>query len=480
MKEILCIALCLVMLLPLAACGSSEKPGAATESPKPQEPQLLVGFGMVDITPTYSVPLGGYGNAEKRMSTGLQSYIYTSCIAYTYGETTILSFSNDLIRSDNTDVSLVRAAIESEYGIPQDHIMISATHQHTSPDTSNTKAATAAQYRNDLVKWMTKAAGLALEDRKPATGMYYGSANPESLNFIRHYTTEAGIIKGDSTNTHIDSPYTGHTHKADNLLQVVKITRDGGKDLVLVNWQSHPHRGGSASNTNIHSDIVGVMRDYVTENRDAVFAYFTAASGNVNPSSRIKTENITQNYKEQGQALGQYAVDILNGEMTPVEMGPIKTISQEKRIDINHTEDHLVMYAKEVQAVWKETNDHAAATAVGVPYGIQSPYHANAIITRMNMPATGTLPLSAFCVGELGFAVAPYEMFDTNGQEIREGSPFAHTFVLTCSNGAYSYIPSMEGVNNQTYEANLCRYVPGTGEMLAQEYVKMLEQLKAQ
>ena len=62
---------------------------------------------------------------------------------------------------------------------------------------------------------------------------------------------------------------------------------------------------------------------------------------------------------------------------------------------------------------------------------------------------------------------------------IKEGSPFTATFVVTCCNNGLGYIPSMEGFNNNTYEANNGKFVPGTGEILADEYVKMLESLYA-
>ena len=83
----------------------------------------------------------------------------------------------------------------------------------------------------------------------------------------------------------------------------------------------------------------------------------------------------------------------------------------------------------------------------------------------------------AFSVGELGFVTAPYEMFDTQGVTIKEESPFPATFVITCCNDGLGYIPSMEGFNNNTYEANNGKFMPGTGEALAEEYVKMLQSL---
>ena len=68
-------------------------------------------------------------------------------------------------------------------------------------------------------------------------------------------------------------------------------------------------------------------------------------------------------------------------------------------------------------------------------------------------------------------------MFDTNGREIKDGSPFKATFVVTCANDGIGYIPSQMAYDHGCYGADTGKFIPGTGEILAQEYVKMLEGL---
>jgi len=90
------------------------------------------------------------------------------------------------------------------------------------------------------------------------------------------------------------------------------------------------------------------------------------------------------------------------------------------------------------------------------------------------------IPLYAFSIGDVAFVTAPYEMFDANGRQIKEGSPFATTFVVTCANAAVSYIPSYEGFEYNgviSYGGKSTKYVRGTGEMLVGEFLEMLNQL---
>lgn len=77
-------------------------------------------------------------------------------------------------------------------------------------------------------------------------------------------------------------------------------------------------------------------------------------------------------------------------------------------------------------------------------------------------------------VFRVGFAAAPYEMFDTNGMFIKENSPFAHTVIATLSNYSHGYFPSDFTFETGSYEVDTTRFVRGTAERLADQYIAML------
>ena len=85
--------------------------------------------------------------------------------------------------------------------------------------------------------------------------------------------------------------------------------------------------------------------------------------------------------------------------------------------------------------------------------------------------------ISVLSIGNVGFVMTPYEMFDTNGMEIKTGSPFPMTFVLTCTNDSLVYVPSALGYQIGGYEVHQARLVPGSGEELAQQYIIMLQEV---
>ena len=88
------------------------------------------------------------------------------------------------------------------------------------------------------------------------------------------------------------------------------------------------------------------------------------------------------------------------------------------------------------------------------------------------------MPIYALKVGPLGFACAPYEMFGANGMFIKEWSPYAMTFVVTHCNGSKSYLASKLAFHHGCYEVDSRWYPEGTAELLADNFVDMLKELK--
>ena len=69
-------------------------------------------------------------------------------------------------------------------------------------------------------------------------------------------------------------------------------------------------------------------------------------------------------------------------------------------------------------------------------------------------------------------------MFDTNGMQVKEGSPFEMTFVLTNAGGSFAYIPSAEAVPHGGYEVYKTSYAYGTAEQIVGELLSMLGEFK--
>ena len=78
-------------------------------------------------------------------------------------------------------------------------------------------------------------------------------------------------------------------------------------------------------------------------------------------------------------------------------------------------------------------------------------------------------------MGGVGFVLGTYEMFSESGLEIKAGSPYEYTMVLT---GNSSYIPSKRAFMNRCYESDTGLYAEGTAEILVENFLKLLHSIQ--
>lgn len=468
MKRIVAFLSIIVLSLSLFACGLN---GNRSQS-------LQVGYGKAEIMPEESVPLGGYGNTSNRMSTGYLSMIYATCVAFTDADNnTVLLFSADLVNTADKAAAYCRTEVSKATGIPVENIMFAATHMHSGPDLENVNEPSVARFRSYLAEQMSAAAKAALADRAVAK-MQTATVQTRGLNFVRRYILEDGSAAGDNYGNFNQSPIENHESVADSALQLIKFVREGKKEIIMANFQVHPHRAGGSRVFDITADIVGAFREEMEAKLGCNFIYFTGASGNINPTSRIGGETATDDYEKQGIALANYAIGA-EGSYTEQKTGKVKLLQSNYQGQVDHSQDYKVAVARSVSAVWKSTGDRAQAMKVAkdAECDISSPYAANGIVIKAALGPTMTLELYALSIGDVAFVFAPYEMFDTNGMEIKQGSPFKMTFVSTMANGYSGYIPSALAWKNGGYSIDVTRFVEGTAEDLSAHFVSLLNQL---
>ncbi len=479
MKKTISLILCLIMLLSMVACGNGAKNDSATGAtadPTEAANQFMVGYSKVNITPDYSIPLRGYGNPLNRMSSGFIDYIYATCAAITDADgNTVVVFGIDLINAFEDIFLGYRQKIAEKLGIPVDNVHMSCSHMHAGCDMTVSHPSV-ERYIQDCEAWFLKAAEEAMADRKPATAMQYASTNTVGMNYIRRYLRSDGTPAGNKIEAFSDAPITQYETEVDNQLQLLKFVREDGKDIIMANFQMHPHRASSSSSKDITADIVGVFRTELENKLDVNVLYFTGSSGNVTHGTKIEDE-IVKDFREHGKALAKYAID-MEGKYTDVALGPVRTISTEYTGDMDHHRDHLVDEAKQVIQWMNSGKTLAECKHYMKEHWITSLDSAKAIVNKAEWPETRTTGLWAFAVGDIAFAVVPFEMFSENGEFIKDNSPFTGTFVLTCANTHNTYLPSAQAFQNGGYEVDQSKFAPGTGEKVADEYVKLLNALK--
>lgn len=439
----------------------------------------LVGFGSASICPDWPIGLLGFGTDATRISIGCKTDIQAIAIAVTdtTGATAVFISLDSAAGDDN---NFLRDMIEEKFGIPQDHVIVSAIHPHSTPDWTD-------EYVQLLLRQVAAAVEQALADRAPAE-MLIANTQTMALNFVRNYICNDGSAWGPNYGDK-SSGLKCHESDADREMRLVKFVREGKMPIILVNFQTHPLKGASGKDPFIHADWPGIMRQEVRQQLGAHVMYISGAGGNLDSSSSIRGENISKDWIDHGRRAAEVVVKAEN-YYEKAELGLIKVKQAIIAYETDHSMDPLVPIAQPVYALYSSNFAEAKALANTIPE-LHSVYHAKHIIVKSKMPKTMDLNISAISIGDIAFTAHPYEMFDTNGKELRCGTvgnknylpdeqlenPYKMTVVCTLANGHIGYVPSRLGFTNGGYSTDITKLAPGGGERLVGDYLAILNEL---
>ena len=395
---------------------------------------FVMGYGKADITPVVDqrVGLAGNNDQHKRKVTGVVEPIEANCVAFTDPDnTTVLVFGMDLHSLYPALVKRLRRAIRAKTGVPDAFIQLNTSHNHSGPDIGSVQRKPTRLYNQLLIARCVQAAVDAMESRKE-TKMYTTFIRPEKMMFTRHYILLDGTYQGQGLPFPPQENFCGYSEKGDNLLQMVKFTREGEKDVILFNWQGHPHAftGDPDTYTQIMGGGPTVMRRRLLEKANTESLYIMGPGGNGVQRSFYRPHNEHIYYKPYGEDLGDRMIAAFD-TFKEAETG---------KIFYEYTEDTTF------------------------------PGYENR-----------SYPLGAFGFGDFGYVSAPGEMFQANAIPVREASPYKYTFYAQVSNGGDAgYVPDAVGVKYGCYECGPCFCPLGSGETFQQILTEMVCRVFAQ
>lgn len=472
MKKIISLLLVTVMLLSLCACGGS---GSGEES-KP-DTSLEVGFGKVNITPTYSVGLGGSGNEKVRRSEGITSYIFANCLAFRQNGEIYLVYSIDTLSVSEELADQLRVKILEE--LPElklENIFLMATHSHSCPTPYWSDNEPEGKYRTDFFNWIPQAAKLAIKDLAPAT-MEVTQFSVPGMSFVRHYIMNDGTYAGDQFGD-ASSGYKQQTYIPDDEMILVNFPREGKDNILLVNWAAHPSNpyDSTIGYRNISADHPGWCRDKLEQliGGGTKVVYFNGASGDLDFYNYVKAENHGLLAKPYGEKLAEYAFEHYD-ELKPVESTAFRTTTRDVTLTVEHELEHLLPQAMEVWNIYTTTGDKKAANAEAYKLGLSSCFHASAIVRRSRAAATEAREVSAIAIGPVGFVLVGYEMASEHAMEVKAAAPFDTVFFMSGNN---RYLPREEAIDYHAYEGDTRQYTREAADLMVKAQVELLNEVK--
>jgi hypothetical protein len=274
--------------LPLLAAALLAAPAAAA-------PQLSVGFGEADVSPTVDgktpVYLAGFGH--NRVATKVHDPIMARAVVLGDGAKKVALVSVDVVGLFLPVVEEVRAELKGF-----DHVLVSSTHNHEGPDTlglwgkSPFESGIDPGYLKRVVAGAVAAVRAAEKKLAPAAAKVGTAKGPELLRDgrlpeVKH--DDLVVIRFDPAEQDKPAPPIG----------------------LLVQWNVHPELLDD-KNTEVSADHVGYTVKHLTTRYKCPVAYFTGTVGGLMTSLRVPLRNDQGEELKDGtfEKTGRYGVRV--------------------------------------------------------------------------------------------------------------------------------------------------------------------------
>ncbi|MHC4680132.1 MAG: neutral/alkaline non-lysosomal ceramidase N-terminal domain-containing protein [Planctomycetota bacterium] len=396
---------------------------------------LCAGAARIDITPSEKtpVPMSGFGG-RKSPFTKIHDRLYYRVIVVENEHDRAAIVVGDVLSISNDFWGRVTEKIAQETGIPQDNILLCATHTHGAPS---------AEYRETdaIIDKILTGVDQARKNLQPAAvGAAKGYCN---VNICRRARTATGNARGGWwLGQNPDGP-------ADKTMHVIKFeTLEGEPIAVLVNYAAHGTTMGQ-DNTQITGDHPGACCRFVEEHfgSDIVVAWTSGAAGDLDPIYAYRTD--------------------FGGRISPVSvLGRIQG-------------EEVIRLVEEIETT-RQVRISGQQTVVTVP-------------GRKNLSGKSFRPkgdyefvdaepmdirLAVLQIGRIALCGVSGEVLTLVGQRLKQQSPLSHTIMVTHANGSSGYIPNDEAYEKIGYEILVTRVKLGAEKVVIDGLLRMLERLQ--
>ena len=437
---------------------------------------LRAGYGKCDVTPSLGCFL--QGNPTRREVEWIHDPLYARCVAFENDGLAVLMYV-DFCGIHQALADPIRQFVAESLNIFATNVFVAATHTHTGPNIGNAAFPIDKAYVESLKHFAARAARSAVNDLHPAQ-MYFNNDVLPNMTFVRRFRMKDGSVLTNpgSGNPDILCPMS----EADDTIRLLKITREGAGDIVLVNFQCHADvvkqiEGKFAISADYPGAVCKVLEDAIPGS-DCIYCNGTAGDlvqGNQMVVSDWNTR-CWEHAVHMGRTIGGKILSMYS-QAKPIEAGPVRAI--EKRIDIplkEPTEEEIVR-SQQVVDDYESGKFVLRKKAPGVMLDITKLYEAKALLGLAKGAITPNVCVSAFSVGDFAVAGIPGEPFCEIGKRIRAGSTFPAQFTLGLTNGSQGYYPMMDAFDVQGYEARTSRFKAGVGELLADTALELVTKL---
>lgn len=463
----------LVLLLTAASgCVGGSNPGTHP---------FRAGAAEVDVTP----PVGWRraGGYHEVLSTGVHDPILVKALVFEQGGVRGAVVVADVCGISREISEPMRRRAQERTGIPSANISFSATHNHGGPeftgvlwdvwrDRAIEKHGRDVHAKEDYAARFVEAAAeavvRALAAARPAR-IESGVARLPGLAFNRRFHMKDGSVRFNPgrLNPDILRP-AGPT---DDALPVVlfRDALDGAPFASLTALAMHTAVFGGPR---FGADFPGVLQERLRESYGPRFisVFAEGAAGDVNHIDVARPAP-----PDPGKEPERIGARLAEG----VRSAPLAPGAPQLAVERSFVRIPVADASAEEES--KARDRIALRSAPNPPFMSLVDAYRTLWIRRIRARDGGEAreEIQAFrLTDEAAVVMLPHEVFVELGLAIRGRSPFPHTLVVSLANDIDFYVPTRKAFEEGSYEVSTSPYLPGGGERLVDEAVRLLESLR--
>ena len=432
---------------------------------------LFAGFHCMKVEPPMGIHVPGY--YEKRYSDGFLTDLHIRACAFSCGAEKAVVFSVEAIGINAKSFNQIKVKIAERCAMSEDAVYINCIHSHTAYRI--TLPGTEDMDDNDiflmrLQQQFTDCAQFAFEDLKPCT-MKIASGEAKGVGFIRRYRMKDGSCK---TNPGIGNPdIVSFVGEQDDSVQLIRIDREEGKDILMVNFATHADVIGG---TKYCADWPG----YLADNLNGAFGnevetmVMLGAEGDSNHINAF----LSKGSPRKGVEVSKRMARIIAGEVLKiydsakeVACNKIAAFTEDVQIGKNAYDPADIPEAEKICEIYMEKGNKAPELKgfkLNVPEALR-------ILANLKRPEYFDLRVHALQIGNVAFVGYPGEPFTQIGRAVKEHSKMDMTFVTACTNGGEGYYPDEAAFAEAGYERSASPFASNCAEIMIDAGNKMTD-----
>lgn len=432
---------------------------------------LRAGAAIIDVTPQKPMFLHGYPHVE-RISEGTHDPLYASALIIDNGEMQIGFCAVDVVFISQEITARVRSAVHKQTGIPEQNIMISASHTHSGPVTFSdvfydpVVPKADPEYISYLVEKLVQVYMKAFQNKR---------------------SSKIAIATADGTG--VGGNRRSKTDVTDPEVPIVILKDAETNSIFALSTIYCMHPTILHEDSKLYSaDFPCYTRKYIKKEfgEDVILLYHTGPSGNQSPRHFVKS-NTYDEAQRLGFILGERIVesvrqmnnDIFKDCVSLAAQQSNQMLPKKKFMSIEEAKSKVIFVKNKLKQMQRDNANPSEIRTVECDW-----FGAEENKQLAEMAVTGELEhvyqsvlpaeINVITIDNNRFVFLPGEMFVEYSLMIKRSFP-EKIFIASLSNGALAgYLVTREAEEEGGYEASNSIFPANAGEVIVEKVVTML------